>query len=151
MDIYIKSMRLIYYTVQKYNDDAEVFISLDHFWAINYEKDTNCYPAQELLELLLDYCKVEGDFKCGIAIHPYPEDLINPRSWEDPKAKFFFGTPYVTFKNLEVLDKWSKIPIRFITDKKGPCFYPNRIQIRSTTPKPHYKSRLRIGFCASKR
>ena len=35
MDIYIKSMRLIYYTVQKYNDDAEVFISLDHFWAIN--------------------------------------------------------------------------------------------------------------------
>ena len=122
MDIYIKSMRLIYYTVQKYNDDAEVFISLDHFWAINYEKDTNCYPAQELLELLLDYCKVEGDFKWGIAIHPYPEDLINPRSWEDPKAKFFFGTPYVTFKNLEVLDKWIKNPDTFYNGQKRTLF-----------------------------
>lgn len=122
MDIYIKSMRLIYYTAQKYNTGAEVFISLDHFWAVNYEKDTNCYPAQELLQLLLDYCKVEGDFKWGVAIHPYPEDLINPRSWEDPKAEFFLNTPYVTFKNLEVLDKWIKNPDTFYNGQKRTLF-----------------------------
>ena len=118
MYIYIKSMRLIYYTAQKYDADTEVFISFDHFWTINYEKDSNCYQAKELLELLLDFCKVEGDFKWGVAIHPYPEDLINPRSWEDKNATHSFNTRYVTFKNLEVLDKWIKKKETFYNGQK---------------------------------
>ncbi len=118
MDIYIKSMRLIYYTAQKYDPDTEVFISFDHFWTANYEKDSNCYQAKDLLELLLDFCKIEGDFKWGVAIHPYPEDLINPRSWEDKNATHSYNTRYVTFKNLEVLNEWIKQKETFYNGEK---------------------------------
>lgn len=109
MDAYIKSMRLIYYTAYKYNSNAEVLISLTHHWSASFpEKD--CYPAVRLLDLLLLYCEKEGDFKWGIAHHPYPELLTEPKSWWDRRATFSTNTELITFKNLEILNAWAEQP-----------------------------------------
>lgn len=107
MDSYIKSMRMIYYTARKYDADAEVFISLDHCWTEKYT-EPSCFSASNVLDVLMAYCKAEGDFQWGVAIHPYPENLLEPKAWLDKKATYSMDTPYVTFKNLEVLDYWIK-------------------------------------------
>lgn len=108
MDIYIKSMRLLYYTARKYNPNAEVFITLTHYWQSRHNE--YCYPSAQLLDLLLDYTRAEGDFQWGVAHHPYPESLFEPKTWLDRSAKFNYNTPLITFKNLEVLDAWIKQP-----------------------------------------
>mgnify|MGYP000593269116 FL=1 len=100
MDIYVKSMRMVYYTARKYDADAEVFISLDHCWNEEYV-EPNCYPGAKVMDTLMAYCKAEGDFKWGVAIHPYPENLLDPKAWLDKKATYATDTPYITFKNLE--------------------------------------------------
>ena len=108
MDIYVKSMRLLYYTARKYSPHPEVLITLTHYWQGRHNE--YCYPAAQLLELLLDYTEVEGDFKWGVAHHPYPQSLFEPKAWLDDQATFDYNTPLVTFKNLEVLDAWIKQP-----------------------------------------
>ena len=108
MDIYIKSMRLLYYTARKYSPHPEVFITLTHYWQSRHNE--YCYPSAQLLELLVDYTQDEGDFKWGVAHHPYPQSLFEPKSWLDDQATFDYDTPQITFKNLEVLDAWIKQP-----------------------------------------
>ncbi|WP_302301870.1 DUF5722 domain-containing protein [Alistipes ihumii] len=108
MDIYIKSMRLLYYTARKYSPHPEVFITLTHYWQSRHNE--YCYPSAQLLELLVDYTQAEGDFKWGVAHHPYPQSLFEPKSWLDDQATFDYDTPQITFKNLEVLDAWIKQP-----------------------------------------
>lgn len=106
MDTYLKSMRMLYYTARKYNPHAEVLITLTHYWQERHNQ--YCYPSAQLLDLLIDYTKAEGDFKWGVAHHPYPESLFEPKSWFDTKVNFTYDTPQITFKNLEVLDAWIK-------------------------------------------
>lgn len=108
MDIYIKSMRLLYYTARKYSPHPEVFITLTHYWQSRHNE--YCYPSAQLLELLVDYTQAEGDFKWGVAHHPYPQSLFEPKAWLDDQATFDYDTPQITFKNLEVLDAWIKQP-----------------------------------------
>ena len=108
MDIYIKSMRLLYYTARKYSPHPEVFITLTHYWQSRHNE--YCYPSAQLLELLVDYTQAEGDFKWGVAHHPYPQSLFEPKSWLDDQATFDYDTPQITFKNREVLDAWIKQP-----------------------------------------
>ena len=116
MDIYLKSMRLVYYTARKYDPHAEVLITLTHYWQARH--NDYCYPAAQLLELLLDYTESEGDFRWGIAYHPYPQSLFEPKSWLDELAVFDYNTPLITFKNLEVLDAWIKHPRTFYRGKE---------------------------------
>ena len=84
------------------------FISLDHCWTA--APDPRSYAARDLLDLLVDFSQREGDFPWAIAFHPYPQDIFNPRTWEDSQAIFDFKTPYVTFRNIEVLDAWCRQP-----------------------------------------
>jgi hypothetical protein len=106
MDTYLKSMRLCYNIARKYNPNSEVFISLDRNWTKTHGE--NFYASKKLLELLLDYTEDEGDFKWGIAHHPYPEKLSDPKTWLDKNVDFTYSTPMITFKNIEVLDSWMK-------------------------------------------
>ncbi|MEE1418415.1 MAG: DUF5722 domain-containing protein, partial [Alistipes ihumii] len=94
MDIYIKSMRLLYYTARKYSPHPEVFITLTHYWQSRHNE--YCYPSAQLLELLVDYTQAEGDFKWGVAHHPYPQSLFEPKSWLDDQATFDYDTPQIT-------------------------------------------------------
>lgn len=109
LELYMKSMRLIYYTARKYDADAQVLVSLTHYWKSRHG-EPNCYEPAVLMELLLHYCRIEGDFHWGIAHHPYAENLHDPKSWLDAHAVFNMNTQYITFKNLEVLDAWINRP-----------------------------------------
>ena len=108
MDAYLKSMRMCYNIARKYNPHSEVFISLTHYWA--WTSHPNFYPSKDLLEILIDYTKAEGDFQWAVAQHPYPESLFEPKTWLDQKVQFDFNTPLITFKNIEVLNAWIKLP-----------------------------------------
>ncbi len=105
-DTYIKSMRLCCNIARKYNASSEVLASFTHSWTEPVEP--RFYSTVDMLEFLLQSCAAEGDFQWGLAYHSYPEDLNEPKTWNDAKATFSMGTPLVTFKNLEVLDTWIK-------------------------------------------
>ena len=108
MDAYLKSMRMCYGIARKYNPHSEVFVTLTHYWA--WTSHPKFYPSKDLMEILLDYTRAEGDFEWAVAQHPYPESLFEPKTWLDQKVDFTFGTPLITFKNIEVLDAWIKLP-----------------------------------------
>lgn len=108
MDLYHKSMRMTYNIARKYNPNSKVFISLTHYW--NWTSNPKFYHSKKLLEQLLLFSKKEGDFEWGIAQHPYPESLREPKTWLDERISFDFNTPLITFKNIEVLDAWVKQP-----------------------------------------
>lgn len=42
-----------------------------------------------------------------MAYHSYAQSLLNPCTWLDPDATYSMDTKYITFKNLEVLNKWA--------------------------------------------
>lgn len=108
MDAYIKSMRLCYAIARNYNPHSEVFISLTHHWA--WTSHPKFHLSKDLMEILLKYTKAEGDFKWAVAHHPYPQSLYEPKTWLDQQVDFTFNTQMITFKNLEVLDAWIKLP-----------------------------------------
>ncbi len=106
LDAYYKSMRMCYAIARSYDEHAEVLASFTHSWT--EPAAGGDYAALDMMEGLLAYSRAEGDFRWGLACHPYPEDLNEPKTWNDKRATFSMNTPLVTFKNLEVLDKWIK-------------------------------------------
>lgn len=108
MDTYIKSMRLCYAIARNYNPHSEVFISLTHHWA--WTSNPRFYPSKDLMDILIKYTKAEGDFQWSVAQHPYPQSLYEPKTWLDQQVDFTFNTALITFKNLEVLDAYIKLP-----------------------------------------
>jgi len=106
--LYHKSMRPVYLIARQYNSHSRVFMSLEHYWQA--VPASQIYSGRELLELLADYSHAEDDFDWSMALHPYPQDLFEPRVWEDDQVDFTHETPKITFKNLEVLDSWLKQP-----------------------------------------
>lgn len=104
-DTYIKSMRLCYNIVRQYDKKAEVFASFSHSWT--EISNPGWYTCKSMIDLLNAFSKTEGDFQWGLAYHSYPQDLGNPCTWDDPNATFSMDTKFITFKNLEVLNKWS--------------------------------------------
>ena len=107
MDLYERSMRTAYLIARQYNPWSRVFISLEHHWT---QPTAHLYAGKEMLEILADYSHVEGDFDWAVAFHPYPQNLFEPKVWQDTEVTFSFETPKITFKNLEVLDAWMKQP-----------------------------------------
>jgi len=87
---------------------------LDHHW--HQVSDPQFYPATTLLETLLEFCRKEGDFEWGIAYHPFPESLFEPKSWLDKRVDYTYESPLITFKNIEVLAAWTKDTSTFSTE-----------------------------------
>lgn len=108
MDQYHKSMRLAHLVARQYDAHARAYISLTHYWT--WTANHRFVPSREVLEYLLAFSRAEGDFDWGIAHHPYPESLREPKTWLDRRATFSFDTPLITFKNIEVLDTWVRVP-----------------------------------------
>jgi hypothetical protein len=108
MDLYQRSMRLMDLIARQYDPNSRAFISLTHHWANRGE--ARWYGSRRMLELLRDFCAAEGDFPWALAYHPYPQNLFNPRAWEDQQASFSFDSEKITPKNLEVLDAFMKQP-----------------------------------------
>jgi hypothetical protein len=104
IDLYQRSMRMAHLIARQYDPRAKAFISLTHHWA--KPGGPRFYAGRELLDGLIEFGRAEGDFDWAIAFHPYPQNLGNPRVWEDRRVNFTFDTPQITFKNIEVLDAW---------------------------------------------
>ncbi len=108
MDLYQRSLRLMNLIVRQYDPHAAVFISLTHHWT--EASQPHGYGSRQMLELLTRFGRAEGDFRWGVAFHPYPQNLTNPRTWEDDQASFSLATRKVTPRNLEVLDAFMHLP-----------------------------------------
>lgn len=104
--LYLKSIRMVYYSALKYNAEAQVYVPLTHYWNKAFDIATS-YPGRQVLKILQDICKVEGDFPWGIAYHAYPEIIWEPKSWLDKHASMSEDTDIISFKNIEVLDRWA--------------------------------------------
>jgi len=107
-DLYYRSMRTAHATARRYGVAGNVLIPLTHYWTRAHNH--LCYHPRDMIELFQERSVAEGDFDWGLAYHPYPENLRDPRTWEDEKATFSFDTAYITPKNLEVLDAYMRQP-----------------------------------------
>ncbi len=63
-----------------------------------------------MIDGLVRYSRVSGDFPWGVAAHPYPENLMDARTWEDTEPTNAFDTPKITPRNIEVLDRYMHQP-----------------------------------------
>jgi hypothetical protein len=106
MDHYVRSMRLAFLSARRFQPSAKVFISLTHHWTAPEGESLQHYRPREMLDRLADYSRVEGDFEWGIAYHPYPQSLFEAATWNDKRPEHSFDTPYITLKNIEVLDAY---------------------------------------------
>ena len=103
LDRYLKSMRICYNIVRQYDPNGSVLASFTHSWTAKEGE----YSPKEMLERTVDYSEAEGDFRWGVAYHPYPQDLTQPRFWQyDTQATDSDDSPFVTFKNPQVIDRW---------------------------------------------
>lgn len=114
IDRYIKSMRICYNIVRQYDQNASVLGSYTHCWTV---ADGN-YAPKKMLEATVAYSEAEGDFRWGVAYHPYPQNLTKPSFWiDDTQATYSLNSKYVTFKNLEVIDAWIRQKENFYKGK----------------------------------
>ena len=113
-DRYIKSMRMCYNIVRQYDQHASVLGSYTHNWNIPGTE----YSPRLMLEQNVMYSEKEGDFRWGVAYHPYPINLTRPEFWNNDiyNAKFNNNTTYVTFLNPEVINAWILDPAHFYKD-----------------------------------
>jgi len=106
LDTYLKSMRICYHITRQYDGNSEVMGSFTHSWS----EPVELYASKAMLNAMQQFSACEGDFQWGVAYHPYPQDLNEPKTWNDVKATFNMNSPLVTFKNLEVIDHWVRQP-----------------------------------------
>jgi hypothetical protein len=107
LDRYIKSMRICYNIVRQYDPEASILGSYTHDWT----SDGGEYSPKEMLERTVDYSEAEGDFRWGVAYHPYPQNLARPDFWiRDKESTDSDDAPFVTFRNPQVIDRWIRQP-----------------------------------------
>ena len=102
---YLRTMRLAHGAVRRQSSWARVYISLDHHWNIRYEAgdEGQTFAGRPFITYFAELAKDGGDFDWHLAFHPYPENLRNPKFWNDQSATKKTDTPRITFKNLRVL------------------------------------------------
>lgn len=110
LDHYLRSMRLVHNVTRRHDPQARVFMSLTHHW--NHPGDTlwKSYCNRDLINRLAESSRIEGDFAWGVAYHPYPQNLRRPDAWNDQRATDSFDTPFITPRNIAVLDRWMRRP-----------------------------------------
>jgi hypothetical protein len=110
---YLRTMRLAHTAVRKQSSEARIYMSLEHHWNIRFDKKTErtSFPARPFVDYFAKRAKQGGDFDWHIAFHPYPENLFEPRFWNDKTATTnVLTTPRITFKNIELLPEYLKRP-----------------------------------------
>ncbi|MBK1883556.1 hypothetical protein JIN85_14120 [Luteolibacter pohnpeiensis] len=108
LELYHRSMRMMDLIARQYDPHSRPLISLTHWW--QQPGNPHWYGSKQLLDLLARFNQSEGNFGWGIAFHPYPEDLFEPKTWNDHQSDFTFATAQITPRNLEVLDAYLRQP-----------------------------------------
>lgn len=104
METYLRSVRTCYNIMHQYDQNTRVYIPFTHGWT--KAAGGGWYQVTDMLDMLNAYSQAEGDFFWAPACHSYPEQLGNPKVWNDKNATFSMNTQFVSLKNLEVLNKW---------------------------------------------
>jgi len=109
---YLQTVRLATVAVRKQSSWGRVYVSLEHHWNIHYpggnEKQT--FAGRPFLQYFARRAKEQGDFEWNLAFHPYPENLFEPRFWNDKTATTNTDTPRITFKNIQMLTAFMRGP-----------------------------------------
>ncbi len=101
---YADQLRVAWLAVRRFHSNVRVYASMDHTWATHLDPDSlKSMRGDQFLERINQIITAEGNFPWHVAFHPYPENLFEPRFWNDQTAALGFDSPRVTFKNLEVL------------------------------------------------
>lgn len=107
---YLTAVRLAHDAVRRQSSWARVYVSLEHHWNIRYGAgdDLQSFAGKEFLDYFARQARESeaGDFAWHLAFHPYPENLFEPRFWNDATALPREDSPRITFKNLEVLTEY---------------------------------------------
>jgi len=106
---YERSVRVAYQAVRKYSDSARVYISLDNAWNEPYfaNQPTRFYKGKDIVDKMNALTKRGGDYPWHLAQHPYPENMLEPRVWNDnAHVSDSFDSPKITFKNLQAIDRY---------------------------------------------
>ncbi|WP_057987086.1 DUF5722 domain-containing protein [Lederbergia galactosidilytica] len=106
---YAQTLRLTNTIVKSNYENGRVYVSLTHSWDRDIPAGAMwSYDGRDIVDMLLQFIRSEGDIAWNIAYHPYPENLMDPVFWKDPNAGDNFDTDVITFKNLEVLVDYMK-------------------------------------------
>ena len=126
---YEKAVRAAQEEVTRQVKHARCYLSFDHHWNTSMPNisDQEAYRARDFLDTLARVARERGDFEWHVAHHPYPDNLGNPRTWEDNAAWPTDDSPHITFKNLEVACEhmrkpellWQGRPRRIILSEQG--------------------------------
>jgi len=112
-DDYLRTVRLAHAAIRKESSWARVYISLEHHWNIRYAEgdERQSFPGRAFVDYFARRAKEGGDFDWHIAFHPYPENLFEPRFWNDKTATTnVLATPRITFKNIDLLPAYLRRP-----------------------------------------
>lgn len=104
-DDYLRATRAAWTALQQFAPASRIYLSLEHHWNIPYraKEPDKSFAARPFLEYVNARSKDGGDFPWHVAFHPYPENLFEPRFWNDKTATPDAASKRVTFKNLPVL------------------------------------------------
>jgi hypothetical protein len=105
---YLRTARIATTALQKISSGARLYLSLEHHWNIRYPGGDagQAFAGRPFLDYFNRRAKEQGDFAWHLAFHPYPENLFEPRTWNDKSATTNDNTPRITFKNLELLPRY---------------------------------------------
>ena len=112
-DDYLRTVRLAHTAIRKESSWARVYLSLEHHWNVRYDRKSEhtSFAGREFVDYFARRAREGGDFDWHVAFHPYPENLFEPRFWNDKSASNnVLTTPRITFKNIELLPAYLRRP-----------------------------------------
>lgn len=121
IDAYTPALRIGWQAAQRAHADARVYTSLDHFWnsTANPADPLRFYKGKDVLDALAAKVRTGGDFPWQLAYHPYPADMLNPDTWNDPVTDDP-SSPKITFKNIAQLPAYLDQPsLHFDGEPRG--------------------------------
>ena len=126
---YLRTARIGVTAIRQASSSARLYLSLEHHWSIRYPGGNaqQAFPGKAFLEYFNRRAGEQGNFEWHLAFHPYPENLFEPRTWNDKTATTNENTPRITFRNLQMLTRflerpelrWNGQPRRVILSEQG--------------------------------
>ena len=108
IESYAPAVRYAHAAARKYSRDIHIYISLTNTWMLNNDDPEMTFAGRPFVERFNEVIRAGGDFDWGVAFHPYPDRLSDPRFWLDKNAMMDFNSPKITFKNIEILPAFLK-------------------------------------------
>ncbi|MBS0204139.1 MAG: hypothetical protein JSS49_14630 [Planctomycetes bacterium] len=108
---YERSVRIANTAVRKFSSSSRVYLSLEHHWTLTFGNDPQkAVAGRTFIEEFNRLAQMGGNYDWNLAYHPYPENLFEPRTWNDKTATASPNSQRITFKNLEQLTLFFRRP-----------------------------------------